>query len=114
MPIFDDIFFSFTFGGEALSLAASLATVTFMKEQKALELISARGDVLLREEKSTIDRYGLGSAMAIEGYPARSLVAFKRDQWHRSADAQNIISTGNVAARGFVQRKPKPLLFPFG
>src|SRR2546428_5071730 len=37
MKLFEEVFFSFTFGGEALSLAASVATIREMRENNVVE-----------------------------------------------------------------------------
>jgi glutamate-1-semialdehyde 2,1-aminomutase/spore coat polysaccharide biosynthesis protein SpsF len=46
MEIFDEIFFSFTFGGEAASLAAAKATLTVLREQDVIPHLWAQGQVL--------------------------------------------------------------------
>ncbi len=43
MKVFEEVFFSTTFGGEALSLAASVATIQEMKEKRAIEHIWETG-----------------------------------------------------------------------
>ena len=62
MELFDEIFFSFTFGGETLSLAAAGATITEMRKQKVIEHLWEQGlklkdgyNVLARE--LGVDRY---------------------------------------------------------
>ena len=43
MKVFDDIFFSFTFGGEAVSLAAAKATIVEMIDKKVIEHLWSSG-----------------------------------------------------------------------
>ena len=76
MEVFDDIFFSGTFGGETLSLAACKATITEMESSNALSKIHNYGSELLSELRDLIDRNGLGDAMRLRGYGARSLMEF--------------------------------------
>jgi glutamate-1-semialdehyde 2,1-aminomutase len=43
MQVFDDIFFSFTYGGELASIAASIATINTLRESDGLVHIAAMG-----------------------------------------------------------------------
>lgn len=46
MEIFDDIFFSFTFGGEAASLAAATATLTVLRDRDVIPHLWEKGQAL--------------------------------------------------------------------
>ena len=46
MRLFEEVFFSFTFGGEAASLAASLATIRTMREENVVEFLWSNGGLL--------------------------------------------------------------------
>ena len=77
MELFDEIFFSFTFGGETLSLAAAGATITEMRKQKVIEHLWEQGlklkdgyNVLARE--LGVDRY-----TECMGLAPRTAVTFK-------------------------------------
>jgi glutamate-1-semialdehyde 2,1-aminomutase/spore coat polysaccharide biosynthesis protein SpsF len=54
MSLMDDIFFSGTFGGETLSLAASIATLKKLKSENAIERIHSVGRKLLAGTKAQI------------------------------------------------------------
>jgi len=43
MEVFDEIFFSFTFGGEVLSIAASIVTIRELKKKGLLNICGSRG-----------------------------------------------------------------------
>ena len=43
MALMEEIFFSFTFGGETLSLAASLATMTKLQNRPVVDTLSRQG-----------------------------------------------------------------------
>lgn len=77
MELFDEVFFSFTFGGEALSLAATAATINEMREKSVIGHLWEQGrrlkdgyNVLAREYE--VDRY-----TECIGLPPRTVVAFK-------------------------------------
>ncbi len=59
MTLMDDIFFSGTFGGETLSLAASIATIKKLKSSNAVERIHSVGGQLLTGIKSQISGHDL-------------------------------------------------------
>ena len=59
MNLMDDIFFSGTFGGETLSLAASIATLKKLKSANAIERIHSVGRKLLAGTQSQISDHEL-------------------------------------------------------
>jgi glutamate-1-semialdehyde aminotransferase len=76
MMIFDEIFFSGTFGGDAIALAACRATI---EELKAKDVISHNwriGGLLQDALKELIARYGLSEVVRIVGLPVRSVMTF--------------------------------------
>lgn len=76
MEIFDDIFFSGTFGGDAVSLAACKATIEEIERGAVFEHIWEYGERLSAGIRERVDRYGLGDAVKLIGYDARSILAF--------------------------------------
>lgn len=72
-----DVFFSGTFGGEALSLAAAKATLTLLQREPVLATIAARGQVLKDGVQALIDRHGLAGWLAISGHPAWTFLTLK-------------------------------------
>lgn len=77
MRVFDDIFFSFTFGGEAASLAAAKATIGALRARRALEHIWRQGAVLKEGVEALLRHHGLQDRVALQGYPPRTSFAFK-------------------------------------
>lgn len=59
MNLMDEIFFSGTFGGEALSLAASIATFKKLKSSDAIERIHSVGSQMLTGIRSQISKHDL-------------------------------------------------------
>ncbi|MEW5766975.1 MAG: aminotransferase class III-fold pyridoxal phosphate-dependent enzyme [bacterium] len=77
MEIFDDIFYSFTFGGEALSLAAAIKTIKVIKDEKVIDHLWRQG-VRLRDGYNYIAKnLGLTPYTQCIGYPPRTVITFK-------------------------------------
>ena len=70
-----DVFFYTTFGGEALSLAATKATIEEMKERKVQEHFDKLGGKLKNGYNELAQKHDLGFSKAI-GYNFRSMVTF--------------------------------------
>jgi len=70
MMLMEEIFFSFTFGGEALSLAAAKATLAKLKREPVTEQLAARGQLLLDRLPGLIAASGLDDVFAIKGHPS--------------------------------------------
>ncbi len=76
MAVFDDIFFSGTFGGETLSLAACKATIEALRDNDGLGKIARFSDDMATGFKDLIRAHGLESEVVFLGLPVRSAVAF--------------------------------------
>lgn len=77
MKLMEDIFFSFTFGGEALSLAAAKAVLTKLKRVPVIDNLAEKGTYLLTETQKLIDEFALGDALWTGGLPAWGMVMMK-------------------------------------
>lgn len=73
----EDIFFSFTFGGETLSLAAALATLQKLEREPVCATVAERGGRIKRQLVELIERNGLGEALAVAGHPAWSFLVVR-------------------------------------
>lgn len=71
----EEIFFSFTFGGEAASLAASLATINKMRAQKVIEHLWRQGGTIMGSVTSLIARHDLQDVLRLVGKPCWSLIS---------------------------------------
>ena len=76
MMQFDEIFFSGTFGGDALSLAACKATINEMQERDVIAHNWQVGERLRDGLTDVIARCGLSEVMRILGFPIRSVMVF--------------------------------------
>lgn len=70
MKLMEEIFFSFTFGGEALSLAAAKATLTKLRREPVIARIAAMGQRLLDALPPLIAESGLERVLAVKGHPS--------------------------------------------
>jgi glutamate-1-semialdehyde 2,1-aminomutase len=82
MQMMEEVFFSFTFGGETLSLAAALATLQKLQREPVIPTMKARGERLLRDAQAAIDRHGLGDVLSLSGHPTWSFLQFKDGRGH--------------------------------
>jgi len=72
MQLMEDVFFSFTFGGETLSLAAAKAVIAKLRTQPVLETIHRRGQTVLDGLAERIARHGVDGFCRVSGHPAWS------------------------------------------
>ncbi len=71
-----EIFFSSTFGGEALSLAAAVATIKKMLAKNVIDNLWQKGGVLADGLRARIVRHKLSNVIAVKGVPAWTLLDF--------------------------------------
>lgn len=77
MGIFDEIFFSTTFGGETVGLAAALATLKIIRERGVLHHIRDQGRKLQEGFRSLAADHGLSEFADCIGLPPRTVIAFR-------------------------------------
>jgi glutamate-1-semialdehyde aminotransferase/spore coat polysaccharide biosynthesis protein SpsF (cytidylyltransferase family) len=77
MEVFDEIFFSTTFGGETVGLAAALATLKILRGGGVLERIREQGQKLQEGFRTLAAFHGLGEVADCVGLPARTVVLFR-------------------------------------
>ena len=77
MKEMEEVFFSFTFGGEALSLAAAKATLQKLKREPVTATLAARGRQIIAGTQAVIDTHGLADIFAVAGHPSWSFLTIK-------------------------------------
>jgi len=77
MDVVESIFFSGTFGGETLSLAAAKAALTKLRKEPVLETIRKQGQKIVDGTAQLIEALGLHDIVTVEGHPAWSFLVFK-------------------------------------
>ncbi len=76
MKYMEEVFFSFTMGGETLSLAAACAAMDKMEREPVVATLAARGEAVLAGVQPLIDRHGLGEVFSLSGHPSWSFLNF--------------------------------------
>ena len=77
MKLMEEIFFSFTFGGEALSLAAASATLDKLRRNNVCARLAGQGQKLIDGVKSRIAAHRVGEFVSITGHPSWSFLLLK-------------------------------------
>ena len=99
MRLMEDIFFSGTFGGEALSLAASIATIDKMKDQNVITRLWDTGGALANGVRELAHRHGLDDVVTLAGFPPWMLVGF-HDHAAARKEAIKTLYISEMAANG--------------
>lgn len=76
MELFDEIFFSFTFGGDAVSLAASLATIREMRDKDVIAQLWAQGQKLKDGYNVLAQEFGIEQYTECIGLPPHTVAVF--------------------------------------
>jgi len=76
MRLMEEVYFSFTFGGETLSLAAASATLNKLKTQPVIETLIRQGQKVITGMQNLIHNNDLESVISVSGHPAWSFLIF--------------------------------------
>lgn len=86
MRLMEEIFYSFTFGGETLSLAASLAVLEKIDREPVLSTIHRQGEKVRDGLRELIGKHGLEDVCSVAGHPAWTFFVIKDTEaygmWH--------------------------------
>ena len=77
MKEMEEIFFSFTMGGEALSLAAARATLDKIDREPVIETLRARGEMIIAGVNERIARHDVGDFLSTAGHPSWTFLLMK-------------------------------------
>jgi glutamate-1-semialdehyde aminotransferase len=82
MAPFEEIFFSFTFGGEASALAAAMATLTVMEREDYWGHIWRQGAKLQQSYRALAAQHGLSACTDCQGLPPWTIITFAdHERW---------------------------------
>jgi glutamate-1-semialdehyde 2,1-aminomutase/spore coat polysaccharide biosynthesis protein SpsF len=84
MKTFEETFFSFTFGGEALSLAAAQATLKEIVEKEVIAHLWEQGQKLMDGIRVLAREFGVDRFVRCIGLPPRTVVTFYDDSGRES------------------------------
>jgi len=77
MELFEkDVFFYSTFGGEALSLAAAIATITEMRDKDVPKSLAAKGKALKEGYNRLAAARGVDAVTTCQGFDCRTIITF--------------------------------------
>lgn len=86
MRLMEEIFYSFTFGGETLSLAASLAVLEKIDREPVLSTIHRQGEKVRDGLRELIGKHGLEDVCSVAGHPSWTFFVIKDTEaygmWH--------------------------------
>jgi len=99
MRLLEEVFFSFTFGGETLSLAASLATMTKLQQQPVVQTIRKQGKKLMDGVTCLIERHDVSHILQISGDPSWSFLTFNHVTTHTEWEIKTLFLQ-EIFARG--------------
>ena len=77
MRLMEEIFFSFTMGGEALSLAAAVATLRKVKGQAVPAALAANGELVRQGTQVLIEKHGIAHFAEVVGHPSWTFLLFR-------------------------------------
>jgi glutamate-1-semialdehyde aminotransferase/spore coat polysaccharide biosynthesis protein SpsF (cytidylyltransferase family) len=84
MELFDEVFFSFTFGGETLSLAATIATIAEIREKKVIGYLWEQGLKLKNGYNVLAKEFGVELFTKCIGLPPHTILSFKDEAGEES------------------------------
>ncbi len=96
---FEEVFFSGTMGGEALSLAAAIAVVDKIRREPVIDTLWRRGRELAEGTRARIAAHGLEDSIGLIGLDPWCLLQF-RDHPHGSKDAIKTVFLVEMLRRG--------------
>ncbi|CCQ59835.1 aminotransferase class III-fold pyridoxal phosphate-dependent enzyme [Crocosphaera watsonii] len=77
MALMEEVFFSFTFGGETLSLTAALTTMNKLQREPVIETMTQQGNKVLEGVKNLIKQHNIEHILSVSGHPVWSFILFK-------------------------------------
>jgi len=91
MEKINDIFYSFTFGGEALSLAAAIATIKEMEKKNVISYIWKEGKYLQDNVSRLLAKNGLDNIIKVQGKPCWQVFIIKPTEKYSDLEIKSYI-----------------------
>lgn len=95
----EEVFFSFTMGGETLSLAAAKAVIEKLRREPVIATMRARGERIERETAERIARHGISDFVSITGDPTWTFLIMKDWNGYSSFEIKTLFMQ-EMLARG--------------
>ncbi|MBN2752908.1 MAG: aminotransferase class III-fold pyridoxal phosphate-dependent enzyme [Rhodospirillaceae bacterium] len=90
MSLMEKVFFSFTFGGETLSLAAAQATLLKLQRTNATDVMASHGQMIQDGLRKQITSHGLDNTLSVAGHPTWSFLVMKDTQPYTTFDIKTL------------------------
>jgi len=90
---------STTHGAETHALRAAIATISFIKENKAIEQVQSIGMNIKKDVEALVQKHGLKDYISIKGHPSWQLMTF-RDQAKNPCDGFKTLFMQEVIKHG--------------
>lgn len=113
MRLMEDIFYSGTFGGETLSLAAAIATIDKIEKEKVTERLWSTGAELKAQALTRIAKAGLSEAVGLVGAAPWAILTFK-DHAKASKEAIKTLFLREMIAAGVLINASHNVCFAHG
>ena len=97
----DDIFYSFTQGGEALSISAAIATIKEIEQKKVIEYIWKLGEYLKQETQKIISKNELDGIIKIQGKPCWHILSFSNTKKYSDLEIKSYLQQ-EIIQKGFL------------
>ncbi|WP_078430398.1 aminotransferase class III-fold pyridoxal phosphate-dependent enzyme [Alkalihalobacterium alkalinitrilicum] len=101
MKLMEEVFYSFTFGGEALSLAASYATMSKLQHYPVIDTLKSQGEKVITGIQSLIQKHHMSHILSITGHPSWSFLLFKDVRQYNQWEIKTLFLQ-EVFARGIL------------
>jgi glutamate-1-semialdehyde 2,1-aminomutase len=101
MRLMEEIFFSFTFGGETLSLAAALAAMTKLQAKPVIKTLWSQGNKIVDGSQVLIKKHGLENVVSLQGKDCWSFLVFKDSEGYSQWEFKTLFLQ-EVFARGIL------------
>lgn len=101
MNLMTDIFFSGTFAGETLSLAATKATLDFMEDNKVIDHVTAMGEKLQAGLNTIINAMQAQKWLSVTGHPVWSFLNINACGIYSAIELKSLFLQ-EMAQRGFL------------
>ncbi len=79
MELFEEVFFSFTFGGETASIVSAIATIQYLRDKKVIPYLWEQGKRLKQGIQKLIEDKEMEDIAFVKGYDVRFLLDFVGD-----------------------------------
>jgi glutamate-1-semialdehyde 2,1-aminomutase len=91
MKLMEEIFFSVTFGGETLSLAASYAVLNKLQREPVIKTLFETGEEIINQLNQLISEFKLEQIFSVSGYPVWSFFIIKDTDQFNSWELKTLL-----------------------